>query len=98
MKIVFASLLQSVVFVYLLVNSIYHMFIIFTYNKLIFVRIYWLLYVTWRISPNSYHACVDICPVITSVEKKQGQLERSFDFSSLSFYVQGKYELVLKRC
>ena len=41
-------------------------------HLLIFAWFYWLLHVTLRKSPDSYHAttpaCVDICPPIVSVE------------------------------
>ena len=52
-------------------------------HPLIFEWFYWLLYVTWCKSPNSYHAItparVDICPPIVSVEEKHSQ-RKNFNF------------------
>ena len=49
---------------------------------------YWLLYVTWSKSPDSSnaitHACVDICPLIVSVEEKQSAQEFQLFFSSVN--------------
>ena len=52
------------------------------YNlPLLFARFYWLLNVTWCKLQDGYHAiapvCVDVCPPIISVKKKQSQREKS---------------------
>ena len=53
-------------------------------HPLISAWFYWLLYVTWYKSPDSYHAItparVDICPPIVSVEEKHSQ-HKNFNFS-----------------
>ena len=54
---------------------------IYAYNPpLIFARFYWLFYVTWCKLQDGYHAitpvCVDICPPIISVKKKQSQRKK----------------------
>ena len=48
-----------------------------------------MVYIVGQLSRNN-PACVDICPPITFVEEKQSQRERTFDFSCLLFYVQGR--------
>ena len=57
-------------------------------HPLIFAWFYWLLYVTWSKSPDSYHAItparVDICPLIVSVEEKQSAQEFQLFFSSVN--------------
>ena len=58
----------------------------------IFEWFYWLLYVTWCKSPESYHAIdparVDICPPILSVEEKDSK-RKNFNFSFLLFNMKG---------
>ena len=60
----------------------------FITHPLIFAWFYWLLYVTWSKSPDSYHAItparVDICPLIVSVEEKQSAQEFQLFFSSVN--------------
>ena len=61
-------------------------------HPLIFDRFYWLFYVTWYKSLDSYHAItaarVDICPPIFSVEEKHSQ-HKNFNFSFLLFNMEG---------
>ena len=61
-------------------------------HPLIFERFYWLLYVTWYKSPDSYHAITpvrfDICPPIVSVEEKHSQ-HKNFNLSFLLFNMEG---------
>ena len=68
-------------------------------HPLIFEWFYWLLYVTWCKSPDSYHAItparVDICPPIVSVEEKHSK-RKNVNFSFLLFNMEGNQTNVIE--
>ena len=68
-------------------------------HPLIFEWFYWLLYVTWCKSPDSYHAIaparVDICPPIVSVDEKHSK-RKNFNFSFLLFNMEGNQTNVIE--
>ena len=81
------SILSSTMF-----KSIKHKILYIIAHPLIFECFYWLLYVTWCKSPDSYHAItparLDICPPIVSVEEKHSQ-HKNFNFSFFLFNMEG---------